>query len=630
MEIRQWIISAFGGLNLNDSPGILLRRSHTPTEAGWMHQGSWGIESPNTVNSDVDPSEGIRQRLGSTQTDTLAALFAVGETYIDGWEWRSPATNNRIEIAVTTAGVYTNQSGSWVAIVRPYGTGAFTWPAAIAKLSFVEIDGHLLILPDVGPILVYRNGASLDDLLYNSTTTTTVNVDSNSGQAVLNVAATTHIPVYSRVRVNSGGARDETGYVAAKTGTTLTLQANLTYTHTAAQADVVILENRYVGAFSGSYSTVNGNWRLGSYIGGNLKNRLLLTNGDSNMEYLPAGTPYARATGGVMPCSGNIIAYRTLTPVASDTFSSFAYTFTQAGLVVTSDPTGADFIHLASVRPPINHRALCSTQFWLAYLTQEGNIHLVNRDRNIDVGRRFRSGSSATGALDNLNLSAAQTVAFAYFDPAKRQAMFGVPVGAGTTVTELLVLDFQLGEPILDEDQISYERHVRPLWWKIASGQNWFTAMYRRFGATVGATSSGVLYQTESGADDLGTHAVNGWWDSPDFDAGLPRHAKQWMEQYVDGRQTGDWAVFLSSYIDRNPATERADWSYSQLSGGTAVYGTGVYGTAVYGADKTIFGVTDVDLYSRSYRFRLYGSGATHKWRLANAVTKYMVGAEER
>lgn len=69
---------------------------------------------------------------------------------------------------------------------------------------------------------------------------TTVDGDSNSGQKVLQVAATTGFAVGEMVVINQGGAREEAGTIATITaGVSITLVANLTYTHTAVQADVV-------------------------------------------------------------------------------------------------------------------------------------------------------------------------------------------------------------------------------------------------------------------------------------------------------------------------------------------------------------------------------------------------------
>lgn len=71
-------------------------------------------------------------------------------------------------------------------------------------------------------------------------TGSTVDTDSNSGQKVLNVAATTNFSTGDRVIINRGGEREEEGIIdTIQADISITLIANLTYTHTAVQADVV-------------------------------------------------------------------------------------------------------------------------------------------------------------------------------------------------------------------------------------------------------------------------------------------------------------------------------------------------------------------------------------------------------
>ena len=71
----------------------------------------------------------------------------------------------------------------------------------------------------------------------------TVDSDSNLGQKVLNVAATTGFAVGDHILINEGGAREEQGKVyEIQAGVSLSLEDNLTYTHTSVQADAVIKE----------------------------------------------------------------------------------------------------------------------------------------------------------------------------------------------------------------------------------------------------------------------------------------------------------------------------------------------------------------------------------------------------
>ncbi|MCK4946132.1 MAG: hypothetical protein KAS59_07710, partial [Alphaproteobacteria bacterium] len=71
---------------------------------------------------------------------------------------------------------------------------------------------------------------------------TTVDVDSNSGQAVLNVAVTTGFSVSDNVVIDpagTGGGKEICTIDSIQAGVSLTMTANLANTHTAAQADTV-------------------------------------------------------------------------------------------------------------------------------------------------------------------------------------------------------------------------------------------------------------------------------------------------------------------------------------------------------------------------------------------------------
>jgi hypothetical protein len=90
---------------------------------------------------------------------------------------------------------------------------------------------------------------------------TTINGDSASGQPVLNVASTTGFEVGETVEVGYGTARYETGEIASIGAGTITLTANLGFSHTAVQADTVTKTLRnwalpYVrfGTSSGNYT----------------------------------------------------------------------------------------------------------------------------------------------------------------------------------------------------------------------------------------------------------------------------------------------------------------------------------------------------------------------------------------
>jgi len=77
-------------------------------------------------------------------------------------------------------------------------------------------------------------------------TNTTVDADSAASQKVLNVTSTTGFSAGGFVVINEGGAREETKIIATvQSGISLTMTTNLTYAHTAVQADTVVTPLRF-------------------------------------------------------------------------------------------------------------------------------------------------------------------------------------------------------------------------------------------------------------------------------------------------------------------------------------------------------------------------------------------------
>jgi hypothetical protein len=97
--------------------------------------------------------------------------------------------------------------------------------------------------PNNVPILqkadMFGSGSSIEIELHQDAISTTINTDSNSGQAVLNVASVTGFIVGHKIIINDGGVREEERVISAIGTTSLTVTANLTNTHTAVQADTV-------------------------------------------------------------------------------------------------------------------------------------------------------------------------------------------------------------------------------------------------------------------------------------------------------------------------------------------------------------------------------------------------------
>lgn len=127
--------------------------------------------------------------------------------------------------------------------------------------------------------LVKRKGY----LKYNTTAiasvSTTVDANSASGQKVLNVTATTGFAENEAIIINRGGARQETGTIdSIQSGTSLTLDDDLTHTHTQSQADAVDNMHKIVG--------------LHRYYKQNTATKKFLVACDENIYYLAETDPW--------------------------------------------------------------------------------------------------------------------------------------------------------------------------------------------------------------------------------------------------------------------------------------------------------------------------------------------------
>lgn len=108
-----------------------------------------------------------------------------------------------------------------------------SWPAGV---------DHVNLYLGTSTGVLYYSGRILttDTTWTEDATATTVDADSASGQKVLNVASTTGFQVGGVVRINSGGPRQEDRIIGSiQAGVSLTVTANLTYTHTLGDADAV-------------------------------------------------------------------------------------------------------------------------------------------------------------------------------------------------------------------------------------------------------------------------------------------------------------------------------------------------------------------------------------------------------
>ena len=96
---------------------------------------------------------------------------------------------------------------------------------------------------------------------------TPVTSDSASGQAVLNVSSTTGFDIGEVVEIGYGTARQETGRISAiSANSSITLESNLTFSHTAAQGDTIQKQLRHWGLPFIRYGTATGVYSMESEV----------------------------------------------------------------------------------------------------------------------------------------------------------------------------------------------------------------------------------------------------------------------------------------------------------------------------------------------------------------------------
>ena len=638
---RRLVVDHFGGLNVNDSADVLFRISHGMDGAGnWVTRPGVGMPFRQMSNVDYFPN-GIQSRLGSAELATLVSILQSAETLLEIVEWRVPTTNARVLFAVGTKSMYLNQSGSWAQIKwNNTAATAYTHPATIAKCSIRAVDNHLCIGTDsTNYIQVYRSGAALDDQLHANTTTTTVDADSNSGQKVLNIAATTSFAVGDRVRINSGGARDESGYIASiSAGASITLMDNLTYTHTAVQADVVAVENIYEDAYGSATHTITGVWDAGSYLLESINERLVFGTGNGLVRFTPRA--YTASSGvwdlaadpthNYYTTKGNVRALAKFKPELQDDFVDVLLIFTSEGPLATTgfDPNYDQPVAYGD-SVPINHRAIAQIENWLVYLTEDRSIFAHNGMREIDLGRRFKSHEK-TGPLDEVDLTESATDAHAAYDRDNKKWLCWVTTDTTYTCDLCLGLDFFEGEPHPAEAQPAYETHVRPFVWRIKepATNSWFIRVTRALGALYGITAAGKVWTLNSGRYDLGVVAIDSSFRTGEFKPGGVAES-QFLTFYARGIETGDWPITYKFYIDYSES-ESASFEETQIAVGEAVYDTAVYDDAVYGSTAILRGDDDTDLYANTIAIACEHVGAGQFWQRTALELEFLPGERER
>lgn len=619
----------FGGGNWNDPPDALVGRSHEQIDGGFVQR--FPAESPNLLNVDfIDSAMG--KRLGSAVLDDLTAVLLASDTLIgQAFEWTAPGGNTRHQIQASAKTIYVDPGGGFAQMTGPDGTTAFTWATDITKCTVAPVDNHLHFLNDKNPIVVYRTGGTLDEQLRNSTTTTTVDADSASGQKVLNVAATTSFRIYDRIDIDPtgvGGGQEFGFIVTIQAGISVTLLANLTNTHIAVQADTVQVANRYTESFGGAQQTVTGSWQDGTYVGFSLHQRLCMSTSDSVLEFSDVGQPWDLAGGGFHQANGNIVAALPFLPRGISELNAVGFLSTTAGPEFVSGFDLSDTIKPLGIGgTALSYRALVPIGNWIVYMNTDGGIEGVNFNEVIDLGRRFVNGTD--GPLDTLTTTNTDhdALTFGFKTPDSKQVGWFYPDASGTVVSHAVLLDFFLGEPRPGETEQAFERHVRPLYWSIKESATnpWFVGAYNKRGVLVGILASGKTYTINSGQNDLDTLPVLDHWEMPDFDGGFPERKIGWRELTGLFATKGTHSVTGRTFTNRDAAATGNDFTWQQADDDAELWGVVNWGAFNWAGGGQIVRTHWIELVSHALRIRLLNQQTTEPWVLNSLTLKYQV-----
>jgi hypothetical protein len=321
-----------------------------------------------------------------------------------------------------------------------------------------------------------------------------------------------------------------------------------------------------------------------------------------------------------------------MSPQYSDSLKEVLYLGTDQGFeVLTGFDTTSDVVNrIQGSKSPLNHRSTVVAKNWLIYLTDEKNIYAINKTTVIDIGRRLRA-SASDGPLDVMYITDALNTAFGLYNQNLEQIYFYFPSNATRYNDNCVVVDMKLGEPIIGEEQTSYEQRVRLLHWQIDDPDNndWFRGGYNVQGDIFGITKTGKVWDIFGDDDDLDAHKVVGRWKSPVFLAGGEDFAKQFMSLAVRTLPKGTFDVSVYMYLNRE-TNASSSFSITQYTSNQAIWGTAIWGTGIWVSTQLIKAIEDVDLYADAFQWEVQNGNSSEPFEVANMSLAYLIGSPER
>ena len=268
--------------------------------------------------------------------------------------------------------------------------------------------------------------------------------------------------------------------------------------------------NLYEEAFTATTHTITGTWTTGAYLIAIVHNRLVFSDGNTYLEYTPQAHTASQGiwdltNGGFFQAVGSIKSMWNFVPQHTDSLTEYLYLGSTGGVEILTGFASTDrLIRIEGSKSPINHQAFAIIKNWIVYLTEDRNIYAINGSNIIDLGRRLKKPTQ-DGILDGMDISTSRANSFGFYNAKKEQAQIYISTLAGRLNDTCLVFDFKLGEPILGEQQTSFEQRVRAVIWTIfePNDNDWFTHSYQRQENVIGVTSSGRIYKLEEKRSDL-------------------------------------------------------------------------------------------------------------------------------
>ena len=379
--------------------------------------------------------------------------------------------------------------------------------------------------------------------------------------------------------------------------------------------------NAYTDA-GGTARVITGTWgtaydRLAVFNG-----RLVFNDGTSTIQYTDVNQPWDLVGGGNAPAAGKVMALQVHVPQFGNSLAAILYIGTGVGWQFTSDL--ASINNISGSQPPMSQRLVLNSRNWICYLSDRGALYGINGNRVIDIGRRLKARDASSGPLDTINLANTLTVGNSVYNVDKQQAWWLISTAASGQPDTTIVLDFQLGEPQLDEPLPSYEQIIRCLKW---TGQD-FASVHVTQDGIIGARSGGIMWTMENGYSDLGATAISATWFSPILDAMLPVNDKNWTIWFGRGLNAGAWNVQIDYLLDRDQVSSKS-YQFSQ-GVATSTYGTATYGTGTYQSAGIVVGSDDTDLISEAIQIKLTQGADAQNFTVTALEQRYDVLVEER